>query len=105
LNNSPARWKNEPAPDEPKLKVTVVPGFAASKSDPICVNAAVREDAANTVSSVVPPPLLPLPVLADALPDESLLFEQATSASETQASATSDRVNRILRPPVGGVAG
>ena len=40
------------SPDDPKLNVTVVPGFAASKSEPICVNAAVREDAAKTVSSV-----------------------------------------------------
>ena len=40
------------SPDEPKLNVTVVPGFAASKSDPICVKAAVSDDAANTVSSV-----------------------------------------------------
>jgi hypothetical protein len=33
------------------LNVTVLPGFAASKSVPICVNAAVSEDAAKTVRS------------------------------------------------------
>src|SRR5438309_10880652 len=35
--------------DDPKLKVTVIPRFAAVKSLPIRLKAAVREDAANTV--------------------------------------------------------
>ena len=37
--------------DDPKLKVTVIPGFAAAKSLPIRSKAAVSEDAANTVSA------------------------------------------------------
>ena len=45
--------------DEPKLNVTVVPGFAASKSSPIWVNAFVSEEAANTVRrSILRTPLV-----------------------------------------------
>jgi hypothetical protein len=38
--------------EDPKFNVTVVPGFADSKSEPICVKAAVSDEAANTVRSV-----------------------------------------------------
>jgi hypothetical protein len=39
---------------DPKLKVTLLPGFLASKSLPIWLNASVREAAASTVMA---PPL------------------------------------------------
>ena len=80
------------SPDEPKLKVTVVPGFAASKSDPICVNAAVSEDAANTVRSVASTDALPEVPLAEL----SLFEPQATSASVRQMNAVTNRVDRIF---------
>jgi hypothetical protein len=38
------------------LNVTVVPGFAVSNREPISSNAAVNEEAANTVSSPPPAP-------------------------------------------------
>jgi hypothetical protein len=65
--------------EEPKLNVTVVPGFAASKSLPICVNAPVSDEAANTLR-VFDPVAEPEP--------ELLLLEQATAARSKQTAMT-----------------
>src|SRR5215212_9836938 len=39
--------------EDPKLNTTLTPGWIRSKSMPSCVNAAVSDEAANTVRSVV----------------------------------------------------
>jgi hypothetical protein len=73
----------------------VAPGFAASKSEPICVKAAVRDDAAKTVSSVVPTPSL---ALEPPTPEPSSLEPHAAEASGMHSSATIERFNRIFGP-------
>ena len=60
--------------EEPKLSSTVVPGWAASKSSAIWVNASVSDEAAKTVTVWASPAVAVVGVLASPL--------SATSSTE-----------------------